>query len=92
MDAETSTTRLSVLSASEEEADWVVVGCAVFCAAKEAGIMDAPEMASAREPATMPFSALPEEGVRFNVCPCRDVTEVLRRRIEVLTRHFVSVR
>ena len=54
--------------------------------------MDAPEMASAREPATMPFSALPEEGVRFNVCPCRDVTEVLRRRIEVLTRHLVSVR
>ena len=72
--------------------DWVVVGWAVLGAAKEAGIIAAPEMASAREPAAIPFSALPEEGVRFNVCPWRDVTEVLPCLIDVLTKHSVNVR
>ena len=31
--------------------------------------MAAPEIASVREPTASPFNALPEEGVRFNVCP-----------------------
>ena len=59
------------LSDAVEGADalGVAVWFAVFGAAKEAGIMAAPEIASAREPTASPFSALLEEGVRFNVCP-----------------------